>query len=375
MKKILYSIFFLLTSLRISDFSKPIDKHAFHWEDLNLTDIIRMELGNTPLYAASDSWGFVRGSATWARGNSNLLDQVVAGIKNQGLLNTTGTFTSPVTISGMGAATLRLKLKVDSAAITSTAYTGTKIFSNTFEIIKSGSSVPSLQLFFDSAETLEGNDGALMYYKLSEIDPVKFGSAPNAMVESYSFVKSGVKKQTYTWAGGPKNNSWPSDNGRVTLDEITSLGQLCFRSVVRMDLDALIAINPSSATTINFLKTQCGSSIVYYNLAYMQNFAAPFYTTAKMGVTSNAQAGNDTVCNLAGSSLTYGLFDENGFVSDKTSVNQVPSGYPSPNLGTWNVDSAFLRTGTGYTSEAHDNTSSSYIDSLSTTEAAKLSFK
>ncbi|WP_411821932.1 LIC_12337 family protein [Leptospira sp. 'Mane'] len=373
MRKILYILFFLSASLHISDFSQQ--KKTFLWDDLDLTNIIRMELGTTPLYAASDSWGFVRGSATWARGNSNLLDQVIAGIKNQGLLNTTGTFSSPVTVSGMGSVTLRLKLKIDSAAITSTAYNGTKIFSNTFEIIKSGSSIPSLQLFFDSAETLEGNDGALMYYKLSEIDPVKFGSAPNAMVESYSFVKSGIKKQTYTWAGGPKNNSWPSDNGRVTLDEITSLGQLCFRSVVRMDLDALIAINPASATSINNLKTVCGGSIVYYNLAYMQNFAAPFYTTAKMGVTSNAQAGNDTICNFAGSSLTYGLFDENGFVSDKTSVGNVPSGYPSPNLGTWNVDSAFLRTGTGYTSEAHDNTSASYIDSLSTTEAAKLNFK
>lgn len=363
---------------------------------------MRIDIGTEPVFADSNSWGFVRQSATWARGNSNLMDQLIAGLKKAGYFANTNpvtqTFTN-ITLDGLGSTTIRIKLNQQATpitGITSTAYTGSKSFNHFLEISKTSSTTPSLQLFFDDPNTLLGNDGALIYYRLGDWNSTQFANVGNVITESYTANESsyGTKFQAYTWKNGPENASWPSDIGRVVLTEVDSGKQLCFRSVVRFKFSKLAAISPSQTTSLNNLKTACGGSDqIYYGLAYMQKFDSPFYTTAKASISPLSTNGSfpETICNLSssisGAKLSYGIFDQNGFVKDNLSASEVPSTYPSPTLGGtdyMSVDEAFSRTGIDSTSvlasgkpaaKQYEYTSKTYLDSLTGTEGDKLAFK
>ncbi len=393
MKKFVYLCLFLGITVRFSDV--PEYKNI-------LTDAIRIEIGTEPMFADANSWGFVRQSATWARGNSNLMDQLVAGLKRAGYFTNSNPVTqtfSNVNLDGLGSVTIRLRLNQQATpitGITSSAYTGTKAFNQFVEITKTGNSTPSLQLFFDDPNTLLGNDGALIYYRLGDFNSSQFANVGSVITESYTANESsyGTKFQAYTWKNGPENATWPSDIGRVVLTEVDSGKQLCFRSVVRLKFSKLIAISPSQTTNLNNLKSVCGGSDqIYYGLAYMQKFDSPFLTTAKASISP--LTGNtifpETICNLSasisGAKLSYGIFDVNGFVRDGLSTSEVPSSYPSPNVGGadfMSVDEAFSRTGIDSTSTLasgkpaarnYEFTSKNFLDSLTGTEGDKLNFK
>ncbi|MCZ8156293.1 MAG: hypothetical protein O9264_09265 [Leptospira sp.] len=402
MKKLIYIFLFFGISIQVSD--RQIFKQIAPPTFQNLTDALRIHMGSEPLFAAANSWGFVRQSATWARGNSTLIDQLIQGLKRAGFFQNSNpvsqTFTN-VTLDGIGSTTIRLKLNQQASpisGITASAYTGTKSFNNFLEITKTGNTSPSLQLFFDNPDTLLGNDGGLIYYKLGDFNNAQFANAGNVITESYTANEAsyGTKFQTYTWRLGPENASWISDIGRVVLTEVDSGKQLCFRSVVRLKFSKLIALNPSQTSTLNALKSQCGNSDqVYYGLAYMQKFDSPFLTTAKASISQSTSSSGtpfpETICNLnasvSGAKLSYGLFDINGFVNDGLSASQVPSTYPHPTLGGtdfMSVDEAFTRTGIDASSvlssgkpaaKAYEYTSKSYLDSLEGAEGDRLAFK
>ena len=400
MKKILYLLFFLGVTIRFSDNAFRIDSDGIF--KFSITEAIRLSIGNEPIFGEANSWGFVRQSATWARGNSNLIDQLIAGLKKAGFFSNSNPIDQSYTninLDGLGSSTIRIKLNQQAnpiAGITATAYSGSKSLNHFLEITKTGNSNPSLQLFFDDPNTLLGNDGALIYYKLGDWNLSQFANVGSVITESYTANESsyGTKFQSYTWKNGPENASWPSDNGRVVLTEVDSGKQLCFRSVVRLKFSKLAAISPSQTTTLNNLKSVCGGSDqIYYGLAYMQKFDSPFYTTAKASISPLASNGTfpETICNLSssisGAKLSYGIFDLNGFVKDGLSATEVPSTYPSPTVGGadyMSVDEAFSRTGIDSTSvlgsgkpaaKQYEYTSKNFLDSLSSTEGDKLAFK
>jgi hypothetical protein len=400
MKKFVTLILFLGVSLRISDTFQNRENSPLPITDLSQS--LKLSLGSEPVFAAADSWGFVRQSATWARGNSTLIDELISGLKRAGYFTNTNPVSqtlSNITLDGLGSTTIRLKLNQQAtpiSGITASSYAGTKAFNNFLEISKTGSSTPSLQLFFDDPNTLLGNDGGLIYYKLGDFNSAQFANVGAVITESYTANESsyGTKFQSYTWKLGPENATWPSDIGRVILTEVDSGRQLCFRSVVRLKFSKLIAINPSQTTTLNNLKSVCGGNDqIYYGLAYMQKFASPFLTTAKASIS--ALSGNttfpETICNLSasisGAKLSYGIFDVNGFVRDGLSASEVPSIYPSPTVGGadfMSVDEAFTRTGIDATSvlgsgkpaaKQYEFSSKNYLDSLTGTEGDKINFK
>ncbi|MDZ4727556.1 MAG: hypothetical protein SH817_15465 [Leptospira sp.] len=401
MKYLIYLLLFLGVNLRFSD--RISQNHSDTFAIYDITKVLSINMGAEPVFADANSWGFVRQSATWARGNSNLIDLLIAGLKKAGYF----TNTSPVSqtlaninLDGLGSTTIRLKLNQQATpitGITASAYSGSKSFNHFLEITKTGNSTPSLQLFFDDPNTLLGNDGGLIYYRIGDWNNAQFANVGSVITESYTANESsyGTKFQSYTWKNGPENSSWPSDIGRVILTEVDSGKQLCFRSVVRLKFSKLIAISPSQTTNLNNLKTVCGGNDqIYYGLAYMQKFDSPFYTTAKASIsplTANNGAFPETICNLSssisGAKLSYGIFDVNGFVKDNLSASEVPSTYPSPTVGGtdyMSVDEAFTRTGIDNTTvlgsgkpaaKVYEYSSKTYLDSLTGTEGDKLSFK
>ncbi|TGN19252.1 LIC_12337 family protein [Leptospira idonii] len=400
MKKIIYLFLFLGVSLQVSDFSRFSNTESLQNITSQFDQSFSLNLGTEPIFAAANSWGFVRQSATWARGNSNLIDQLIAGLKRAGYFTNTNPVTQTiqgVNLDGIGSTTLRLKLNQSASpiAVQATAFSGTKSFNHFFEITKTGNTSPSLQLFFDDPNTMLGNDGALIYYKLGDFNSSQFANVGGVITESYTGNEAsyGTKFQTYTWRNGPENSVWPSDIGRVILTEVDSGKQLCFRSVVRLKFSKLTEISPSSASGLNTLKSFCGNiDQAYYGLAYMQKFDSPFLTTAKATITTSATL-PETICNLPNSAsfqtqLSYGIFDVNGFVNDGLSASQVPAAYPSPTQGGadfMSVEEAFQRTyqaagasmGSGKPAiSTYEASNKTYLDSLvSGTEANKLDFK
>ncbi|GBF50474.1 hypothetical protein LPTSP4_19990 [Leptospira ryugenii] len=400
MRYLLILIFILGSSLRFSD--KAFQKNWERGLPIDIGSFLRLDFGTNPIYADANAWGFVRQSATWARGNSNLIDLLIAGLKNAGYFNSTAPLSQTLTniqLDGLGSTTIRLKINQQASpisGITSSAYAGTKAFNHFLELTKTGNASPSLQLFFDDPNTLLGNDGALIYYKLGDFNSPNFANVGSVITESYTANESsyGTKFQSYTWKNGPENATWPSDIGRVVLTEVDSGKQLCFRSVVRMKFSKLVAINPSQTTNLNNLKTVCGGSDqIYYGLAYMQKFASPFYTTAKASISALASNSTfpETICNLSssisGAKLSYGIFDVNGFVRDGLRADEVPSTYPSPTVGGadfMSVDEAFSRTGIDASSSlgagkpaarVYEYTSKNFLDSLAGSEGDKINFK
>ncbi|PJZ44765.1 LIC_12337 family protein [Leptospira brenneri] len=407
MKKLLYCFLFLGVSLQITDFNK-LTRLSREKQLSNLfSKAIHLGIGSEKLWSATsaDNWGFVRQSATWARGNSGIIDSLILSLKNAGYFNNPGTtrndvFTN-VNLSGFGSATLTIKINIPTANIASTAYTGNKTFNHFFEIKKTGASVPSLQLFFDDPETTLGNDGALVYYRLVDFGNPQFASVGDVITESYTGNDSiyGTKFQTYTWRNGPENAAWISKHGRVVLTEVDAGRQLCFRSVVRLTFTKLKEVNPAGATGLDNLKTACNtaqgtgsSDQIYYALAYMQKFDLPFQTTAKATFTMST-ARPETICNLPASSfpgakLSYGIFNINGYVTDQLTAGEIPADYPSPTVGGadfMSVDEAFNRTyvalgasiagqtGLG-TVKQYEDTSKAFLDAFDGS-AGNLTFK
>ena len=342
---------------------------------------INIQLGGLQELTAgtADSWGFVRQSATWGRGNSSMIDGLLSGLQKSGLFTriSSGEIIIPNQTSSTGVTfTYRLKINENVSGITSTAYSGTKTFSHRFEAWKSGDSVPTLQMFFSSL-TDTGSTGVLLYYNLANLNPTAFGTAPNAAVESYTSGVKGSMAQTYSWKDGPENSSWISKNGRVIIREMNSGAEICVRTVVTLtrgstgigtNLDALCATTNSVNNTSNKL---------YYILAYVQKTASPFYTVAKSGLVKFESApirNTATFCGFnsgvfSGLPANYGLFDLNGFVSDGATAGTIPAGYPSAT----DVDNAFIRTGapSGFvdasgTVAEYDQSDATFMDGLST---------
>lgn len=357
MKKILFLFLFLGVSLQVSDFHKESRKSEHTILSEMLGESIQIGLGTEKLWSATsaDNWGFVRQSATWARGNSGIIDSVILALKNAGYFNNPGVARSDVltnvNLSGFGSSTLTIKINTPTTGIASTAYTGTKDFNHFFEIKKTGASVPSLQIFFDDPNTTLGNDGALIYYRLVDFGNPQFATIGDVITESYTGNESiyGTKFQTYTWRNGPENAAWISKVGRVILTEVDSGRQLCFRSTLKMNFSKLKAINPGISTFETLCNTAQGAGdSVYYVLAYMQKFDSPFQTTAKATITKTTAKPN-ALCAIPAASavLSYGIFNINGYVTDQLTASQVPADYPSPTQGGadfMSVDEAFVRT-------------------------------
>lgn len=357
MKKILFLFLFLGVSLQVSDFHKESRKSEHTILSEMLGESIQIGLGTEKLWSATsaDNWGFVRQSATWARGNSGIIDSVILALKNAGYFNNPGVARSDVltnvNLSGFGSSTLTIKINTPTTGIASTAYTGTKDFNHFFEIKKTGASVPSLQIFFDDPNTTLGNDGALIYYRLVDFGNPQFATIGDVITESYTGNESiyGTKFQTYTWRNGPENAAWISKVGRVILTEVDSGRQLCFRSTLKMTFTKLKAINPGISTFETLCNTAQGAGdSVYYVLAYMQKFDSPFQTTAKATITKTTAKPN-ALCAIPAASavLSYGIFNINGYVTDQLTASQVPADYPSPTQGGadfMSVDEAFVRT-------------------------------
>lgn len=357
MKKLILLVLFLSVSLQVSDFHKQTRKSKETLLSEIFTDAIHLGIGTEKLWSATsaDNWGFVRQSATWARGNSGIIDNLILGLKNAGYFNNPGQARTDVltnvNLSGIGSSTLTIKINTPTTGVSSTAYANTKDFNHFFEIKKTGASQPSLQLFFDDPNTTLGNGGALIYYRLVDFGNPQFANVGDVITESYTGneLVYGTKFQTYTWRNGPENAAWISKVGRVILTEVDSGRQLCFRSTVKLNFTKLEAINSGITTLKNLCATYQGAGdSVYYILAYMQKFDSPFQTTAKATITK-APTKQEAICAIPASTaiLSYGIFDINGFVTDQLTASQVPAGYPSPTQGGsdfMSVDEAFVRT-------------------------------
>jgi hypothetical protein len=334
---------------------------------------IRIDLSGVKELSAgtAESWGFVRQSATWARANSIVLDGLIGGLQKSGIFNriSSGELIVPNQTSNTGQVfTYRLKINENVSGITSTAYSGSKTFSHRFEMWKSGDTIPTLQLFFSSL-TGTGTTGVLLYYNLSKLNPTSFGTATNAVTESYISGNKGDMKQTYSWKNGPQDSKWLSKNGRVIVREMKSGAEICVRSVVTM--------NTGSAPFAGKLDTVCGANTnIYYLLNYVQKTAPPFQTVAKAGLAKTTPIKNiSTFCGHIGNNFpnlpgNYGLFIETGFVGDGFTSANIPAGYPSAK----DVDDAFSRTGAGLLDtgtdglgiQEFDRSDATFMDGLST---------
>ncbi|MCB1179022.1 MAG: hypothetical protein KDK36_15660, partial [Leptospiraceae bacterium] len=349
---------------------------------------LKIEIGGLEELKAgtSSSWAFVRGSATWGRSNSTLVDGILKGLQDSGIFTriSSGELVVPnQTLSSGVSVTYRVKINENVTGLSSTAYSGTKDFSHRFEIWKTGdNSAPILQMFFSST-TSTGTNGVLLYYNLSKINPTTFGTATSAVVESYTSGTTGNMAQTYSWKNGPEDSTWISKNGRVIIRQMNSGAEICVRTVVELNrgttgigtnLDTLCATSNSVNNTSNKL---------FYTLAYVQKTTSPFYTVAKAGLVKKEAApikNKTTFCGYSSSvssalPASYGLFDQNGFVSDGATT--VPSGYPA----TSDVDAAFSRTGaakgdTGtdsITVADYDQSDATFMENLASN--ATLAFK
>ena len=390
-KSIFYTIFSLVIFLGFSvqlrhktEIKPKVDEIGLPKLDIQLGGLQELSAGT------ADSWGFVRQSATWGRGNSNLIDGLLSGLQKSGIFTriSSGEIIIPNQTSTTGVTfTYRLKINEGVTSVASTAYSGTKTFSHRFEAWVSGDTVPSLQMFFSSL-TDTGTSGVLLYYNLSKLNPTAFGTATNAVVESYTSGAKGSMAQTYSWKDGPQDTSWISKNGRVIIREMNSGAEICVRTVVTLtrgstgigtNLDVLCGTTPTLVAPDNT------SSQLYYLLAYVQKTASPFYTVAKSGLAKLESAPIKNIATFCGvnsgvySALpaNYGLFDSNGFVSDGATAGTIPTGYPSAT----DVDNAFSRTGAALgntgsdavTVAEYDQSDATFMDGLSAN--GSLAFK
>ncbi|TGL64156.1 LIC_12337 family protein [Leptospira sarikeiensis] len=313
-----------------------------------------------PLYASADQWGFVRGSANWARGNSLFMDDVIGSIQsNAGLVllaSGTNGISQPNFSTTTGTSfTISIKL-AGSFSASSTAYTGSKTFDNYLELKLTGSTSPddiALQFYWDNNPRDPDQDGALVRYRLQMLNPSQDGGS-SADIESYVYMPklTDVKYdpathnnvvqglvQVYSWDDKLANDneiSLHARHGRVILEEMDNRTVFCFKALVRIDSTANLV--PSNA---NAGLCSGSASDEYYKLAYSQKLTGDLEVTAKSGWQEGAiTSGDGNLCGLI--SLNYGLFNVNGFVKDFVSAGSIPSGY----VPATRVDNLYARIGT-----------------------------
>jgi hypothetical protein len=363
------TIFIIL--IFVSTLSLPIRKTS--WFDINSSLDWQLDPSKliSQIHATENDWVFVRQSASWARGNSTFIDQILTSLRDNKILSFNSDQVWRSQNLGKGKVfDIRIEMN-KNYSITSGAYTGSKSFQNRFEIWDTSSpSNPALQLYFNSVTDLD-ETGALMYYNLAKLNPEGnfFDNNTNTVIETYIHKKpntNGLRRQVYTWKNAPISAKSVSDSGRVVLDEVLEGSQLCFRTVVKVNRANLKTLT-NNATLNGLMNASCGgidSDPIYYTLAYMQKFNSPFLTTAKYGWTGGATK-QEGFCALATTNKNYGLFDDKGFVRDTVAQSDVPSEYPSPNLGNPSVDSAFTRTySIAEGANGSDDTSKAFIDAI-----------
>lgn len=182
---------------------------------------VRLELLQ-PLKANADNWGFVRQSATWARGNSLFMDELIAGIRKNFPAGSTANITLANQNFNGQSYTLRLKLNSGNVLYQPSTLGSAVSYTNFFELRSSSDNQPALQLFFDDDPRSASGDGAVLVYQLSRLDPTQWAGA-TAIIESYvvqpvitGFSNQGLI-QTYSWKGplGADALGQDADTGRV----------------------------------------------------------------------------------------------------------------------------------------------------------------
>ncbi|MBM9500144.1 hypothetical protein JWG44_07765 [Leptospira sp. 201903071] len=349
---------------------------------------VRLELLQ-PLKASADTWGFVRQSATWARGNSLFMDDLIFAIRKNFPLGTTVNLTLPNQVMSGQSFTLRLKLNSGAVSYKPTTLAAAASYTNFFELRSTSDNQAALQFFFDDNPREAGGDGAVLLYQLSRLDPVRWSGA-TAIIESYvvqpvvtGFANQGLI-QTYSWKGtlGADALGQDVDTGRVILEEMDNQTIFCFKSVVSFaGTTDLVPIN-AGTTALGYAHNQglCpGAGREYYKLAYSQKLDGNLNVTAKGGLEQAAiTSGQAITCTSTVNQFipftpTYGLFNFNGFVAEGVASSAIPTDY----VPSSRVDSLYDRVGTVGKSAATttpagsswDTLTQAYVDAITVTFA------
>ncbi|EPG67719.1 LIC_12337 family protein [Leptospira wolffii] len=318
-----------------------------------------------PLHASADQWGFVRGSATWARGNSLFMDDVIGSIQANPALVFFASQAGGITQHNFSTTagtnfTITLRLN-DSFSASSTVYPSTKTFKNYLELRTEGtdgtnSNDIALQFYWDDNPRDSTQNGALVKYRLQMLNPaVETGIAdiesyiyspdvtPGGYYESKGYSNQGLV-QVYSWDNKLANDTEIAKNatkGRVILEEMDNKTVFCFKTVVRI----LGAANLLPGTVLDSKGFCSGTGDEYYKLAYSQKLTGNLEVTAKSGWEepggSDLTTNNGNLCAPWSISLNYGLFNVNGFVSDHVAAVDIPADY----VQATRVDNLYLRIG------------------------------
>ncbi|MDI7185067.1 hypothetical protein QMM42_02380 [Leptospira santarosai] len=316
---------------------------------------VRLELLQ-PLSANADRWGFVRQSATWARGNSLFMDDLIAAIRRSFPAGTAANITLANRNFNGQSYTLRLKLNSGNVSYQPSTLGNPASYTNFFELRSSADNQPALQLFFD--DNPREVDGAVLVYQLSRLDPTRWSGA-TAIIESYvvqpvitGFPNQGLI-QTYSWKGplGSDALGQDVDTGRVILEEMDNRTVFCFKSVVSFGgTTDLVPIN-AGTQALGYAHNQglCpGAGREYYKLAYSQKLDGNLNVTAKAGLeqltitSGQAVTCNTTVNQFLNFTPSYGLFDFNGLIAEGVAANAIPSDF----IQAIRVDGLYDRVGT-----------------------------
>ncbi|AYV57128.1 hypothetical protein EFP84_17510 [Leptospira kmetyi] len=344
---------------------------------------VRLELIQ-PLHANADSWGFVRQSATWARGNSLFMDDLIFAIRKAFPLGTTANITLSNQLFNGQSYTLRLKLNSGNVSYQPSTLSAAASYTNFFELRSTSDNGAALQFFFDDDPRDVAGDGAVLLYQLSRLDPTRWSGA-TAIIESYvrqpvvtGFANQGLI-QTYSWKGSLGSDALGQDvdTGRVILEEMDNRTVFCFKSVVSFNgTTDLVTIN-AGTTALGYSHNNglCpGAGREYYKLAYSQKLDGSLNVTAKGGLEQTAITSgqaitcNNTVNQFVNFTPTYGLFNFNGFIAEGVAASAIPADF----IQSTRVDSLYDRVGTVGKSSATttpagsswDTLTKAYIDAL-----------
>ncbi|TGK31015.1 hypothetical protein EHQ12_02930 [Leptospira gomenensis] len=329
-----------------------------------------------PLHATADSWGFVRQSATWARGNSLFMDELIGSIRTVFPAGTTADLTLPNQNFNGQSFTLRLKLNSGDVNYQPSTLGAPAAFTNFFELRSTSDNQPALQFFFDDNPRDVAGDGAVLLYQLSRLEPSRWGGA-SALIESYvvqpvvtGFANQGLI-QTYSWKGplGQDALGQDVDTGRVILEEMDNQTVFCFKSVVSFHGNAnLVPVNAGTAA-LGYTGNDglCpGAGREYYKLAYSQKLDGSLNVTAKGGLEQAAiTPGQSVTCNntinaFVNFTPAYGLFNFNGFVNEGVAADAIPSDF----IPATRVDGLYARVGTAGKSTVTTTPAASTWDEL-----------
>jgi len=285
-------------------------------------------------------------------------------LKNGGLLANSNNLQTTTVINGV---TYKLRLQTGGTCgapctnQSSSAYSGTKSFTNRLKLWRSSDNLDVLELMFDDVNDPNSGDGVLLVYRLAVLSPTVSDNS-SLIVESYITGASPSRRQTYSWGAAfwlsGSSAATASDRGRVVLEEMTlglkgggTATGLCVKIAAR-----------TVSTTL-----ACGTGNYYYALAYGQKTGSNFETTAKSGVALGTLATGGTQCGA--NLLQFGIFNGQGFVADNLASGSVPSGYPDPSVngGYPGVTSLFNEINTaGAGANGFDDMLQTKIDGLNT---------